>query len=636
MSTPHTAFKAAQKIIQEAKERGSTKINLSSPDTRALNSLPEEIKDIPNLKTINLSSTDISDDSLQVISSISSLRTIMLSYTKVTNKTLVMISSLPELQKLNLGQTNINDEGLAILRYCQGLTDVSIFRTAVSDVGAGFLGEMKQLQSISAFRTNLTGIGVSKIASIPGLRELRISGTLVDDLGAYSLSEAKNLEFLELANTEISDRSLAMLTGLSRLKRLWIAGTKVTDSSMESIAHLLDLQNLNVEGTSVTEKKLSQISSLPNLRRLNIVKTQVADLRPLLDFPALPTGIIEYHHTPATSRDLILDYLSRLGNSKERTEKTLIYLRDAGENWPPAPEFGTPHIEGVPPIPISRLSPLQVEFREGMLRRSLDLGDRFQSTEADSRAREGWEAMRDFLDDIRATQHGANHPNLDRALSAFDRALGRRYDDMRAIAVGIHGSRIVRIASKADDFLFGDAAADLQALASMVETYLNRFSQWSKYLDDMSPVSPNVVSEHRASFEVIASELSSVDWVEDDVAEEYRSQLVASQDAPNDSLLATGLVASTRSVLSAIARFALDSAVSTRNGLVVLGKDIKDEAYDGFVKVAAKGALATGVVSVAAVGAVFVNNGSLLKTLASVFPEQLGWVNRVLQFLGVM
>lgn len=149
------------------------------------------------------------------------------------------------------------------------------------------------------------------------------------------LADLTELTGLSLDNTQIID--LSPLVGMKRLSELWLGGTQVTD--FNPLAEVVRLRALNLDNTKITD--LGPLVGLTELTDIFLNDTKVVDLRPLLFLPKLAKrpGIfgLTFLNTPATHLDSKLAVLSEIEGAKERTTKTIAYLREAGEKWPPLP-----------------------------------------------------------------------------------------------------------------------------------------------------------------------------------------------------------------------------------------------------------------------------------------------------------
>lgn len=157
-----------------------------------------------------------------------------------------------------------------------------------------------------------------QIADEPGFVNILLNNTQIEDI---SILPMKWVNLLELSNTQITDSSLL--------------GTIL--SGKES------LSSLDISNTLITENSLLEIAGLDHLDILEISNTMIADLRPIRNMTSLlrndykPFRGLFFRNIPALNLDDKLKELSEIDDNYERTTKTLAYLREVGDNWPPIP-----------------------------------------------------------------------------------------------------------------------------------------------------------------------------------------------------------------------------------------------------------------------------------------------------------
>lgn len=182
----------------------------------------------------------------------------------------------------------------------------------------------------------------AEILEIPHIDELELDNTQIVDLSPIRSLDC--LERLHMNNVPASD--LSPISTLERLEILDIEGTNVRD--IEVIRKFKNLRALNISNTHVSD--ISPVSATINLEHFACENSAVQDLRPLTSLSKLGTDGwpgLHFEGCKATQRDQMLDRLSRIDDTHERTRETLAYLR----SLPPWPEPYTPAAtpDGSPP-----------------------------------------------------------------------------------------------------------------------------------------------------------------------------------------------------------------------------------------------------------------------------------------------
>ena len=89
---------------------------------------------VPNLTSLDLADTDISDYAMSKIAQFEHLKSLSLFYCNISNAGLRYLSSMKNLEILNLDSREIGDDGLRYLRYLP-LKSLDMFSGRVTDLG---------------------------------------------------------------------------------------------------------------------------------------------------------------------------------------------------------------------------------------------------------------------------------------------------------------------------------------------------------------------------------------------------------------------------------------------------------------------------------------------------------------------
>jgi peroxiredoxin/Leucine-rich repeat (LRR) protein len=206
-----------------------------------------QVAKLPNLKYLRAgtrSTTPISDEALEHLSTVSSL------------------------EELTIGGTGITNVGIKHISKLSNLKSLDIFFTSpsVSDEGWENLKELKSLRILSVGQGQMKVSTVSKFNSLTNLSilDLRVTG----DNTVLNLSNLVNLRILHLSG-EISDKDLACLAKLKNLQ--WLQGVRgVGDEGMSYLSNLANMERLNIGGQNITDKGLSYLTKMKKLDYLLI------------------------------------------------------------------------------------------------------------------------------------------------------------------------------------------------------------------------------------------------------------------------------------------------------------------------------------------------------------------------------
>ena len=110
-----------------------------------------------------------------------------LSGTSITDSDLSALPDLPGLQRLDLSGTAVTGPGLRHLGRAPLLRTIVLAETPVSDEAISYLVSLAELERVVLDGTRITDAGLSHLARLPKLRELSVSNTQVTTEGLEEL-----------------------------------------------------------------------------------------------------------------------------------------------------------------------------------------------------------------------------------------------------------------------------------------------------------------------------------------------------------------------------------------------------------------------------------------------------------------
>jgi Leucine-rich repeat (LRR) protein len=208
------------------------------------------------------------------------------------------LSELPELSSLDLSLTHITDQGMQEIRNLSGISDLNLyFAEYVTDEGVAAIKNWKKLRRLNLHGTKASDSALEHVAGIATLESLNVGSTLMTDVGLERLTMLPNLKELTMGGNELGDaglQALRQMPGLTYLdlsgrqgtdKNVWTIG--MTDAGLDAVLTLKNLRELRfgctyigvgIEGTklaevsvlSVTPKWLEEMKALTKLERLKL------------------------------------------------------------------------------------------------------------------------------------------------------------------------------------------------------------------------------------------------------------------------------------------------------------------------------------------------------------------------------
>jgi Leucine-rich repeat (LRR) protein len=243
-----------------------------------------ELKKLPNLEDLNLTGCKaLTDKGFARVGELKGLRSLSLSSTNITNDSVALLKGLTRLEKLNLSTTRVDDGALAHLEGMTELRELNLFNVGelgkkrVTDAGLEHLKGLTKLEVLLIPNSKVTGKGMAYLEGMTGLRHLNLFNTLVDDAGLQHLKGLTKLEILEMPSTRFTDDGLAALAGMKQLRKLDLGFSKLTDKGMAHLKGLTELRELTVGYTAVSDAGLAHLKGLTKLTHLDVVTGKVTD-----------------------------------------------------------------------------------------------------------------------------------------------------------------------------------------------------------------------------------------------------------------------------------------------------------------------------------------------------------------------
>jgi len=195
---------------------------------------------VPNLNSLDLADTDLTDHGMVHMAKFTKLKRLSLFYCNISNRGLRHVAKLTCLEVLNLDSRDISDEGLSHLRNLHNLKSLDIFSGRITDLGCGHIAKIKSLETLELCGGGVGDHGCTLLATLDRLTSLNLSqNERLSNRGAAALAALSNLKTLNLSNTRVNSVALQFFSGLLKLQSLALYGC----SGIEDGGVLNTLQN---------------------------------------------------------------------------------------------------------------------------------------------------------------------------------------------------------------------------------------------------------------------------------------------------------------------------------------------------------------------------------------------------------
>jgi hypothetical protein len=215
-------------------ETGSARVNLRN-STDPVAGL-KEVRRLGKVRSLDLSSTVVTDESLEQLTGLTSLEELLLNGTEVGDAGVKHLEGLSGLRKLDLAETRLTAVGVGSLKGLINLRELNLALTGTGDAGLVRLRDLTELRSLNLHDARIVGSGLDSLAGMKHLKTLRLdSNSGLTEKALVHLEKLTALETLYLSSMSISDAGLARLRKLTNLRELYLYDIPVSDRQLEEL-----------------------------------------------------------------------------------------------------------------------------------------------------------------------------------------------------------------------------------------------------------------------------------------------------------------------------------------------------------------------------------------------------------------
>jgi serine/threonine protein kinase/Leucine-rich repeat (LRR) protein len=230
--------------------RGACKIvSLDFEENESLD-IPQLLRVLPlcrTLESINLTGTGATDDVVEVLAKLPNVKSVKLGKTAMSDASALAVAQFPALQSLDISGSRCGD--------------------AVLEAAA----KVPSLRYVLAGYTRAGDRGVAGLAALPNLSALDLSYCAsVTDRCAPALAKMKSLQYLLLRNTGVGDEAAKQLATLEKLQTVDLGGTSVGDAGVTALAAMPALATLSLNRTEITDSALTALAKSKTLQSLDL------------------------------------------------------------------------------------------------------------------------------------------------------------------------------------------------------------------------------------------------------------------------------------------------------------------------------------------------------------------------------
>lgn len=271
---------------------------LDVSDTEITDDGAKFLSRLTNLKMLDVSSCNISTKGLQYFSELKNIEVLGLSLTKIDSD-ISALKGLSKLRSLNVSDTDLEDDSLITLAGLESLALLDIASTEITDVGLGHLSKAESLRFLSFGECEVSFAGLSKLPSgLQALKVLKLGG----GISLKAIAHLTNLIALTIEECDFKKSELSTLSSLSKLEYL-----EFEDIPLKGIGRLpfRTLKSLSAIGCDVSVDFIHALSEFPELESLCFSKSNFSDLHASQLPKSLPISDLICSETQITDKSLV-------------------------------------------------------------------------------------------------------------------------------------------------------------------------------------------------------------------------------------------------------------------------------------------------------------------------------------------
>jgi hypothetical protein len=159
----------------------------------------EPLTRLPKLRMLRLLRCGwLDDEAARHLAQLRGLEALDLTGAPIGDRGLAHLRAMPNLTSLSLSGTNVSDDGMEAVASLRKLRFLQLDGSCVGDMGVSRLRELSQLEVLGLFETGISDVAADDLASLTNLRRLRLTRTSVTDSGLIKLKSLAKLELLDV------------------------------------------------------------------------------------------------------------------------------------------------------------------------------------------------------------------------------------------------------------------------------------------------------------------------------------------------------------------------------------------------------------------------------------------------------
>lgn len=276
-------------------------VEIGSPQEDELELDLRPLYSVKNLRALFLLKSEVTDETMNVISGLSELRVLDLKIAYVPESgwstplvklshlhTLILphfpveenalaLSGLQSLESLTSYYTVVDTEFVELFKTLPRLKKLTVIQAEIADPVLAYFAQANHLEELNLPHAGVYGDKISYIGQMTNLKALDLCGTEVEDSQVVHLSNLTNLRRLDLRTVYLTDEGLKHLSSLENLRELILCSEEITDEGLKCLESLENLHRLDLCSCGITDEGLKHLRTLSSLRYVDVTDTKVSE-----------------------------------------------------------------------------------------------------------------------------------------------------------------------------------------------------------------------------------------------------------------------------------------------------------------------------------------------------------------------
>ncbi|MGL4398508.1 MAG: leucine-rich repeat domain-containing protein [Luteolibacter sp.] len=286
----------------------------------SLNSVPAlPLHTLKGVKDMHFDRCRISVDTFKTLGRNEMLQSISFWHTPVAvgSELINGLGCCPNLETISLCHTGISNTSLEPLVQLKKLKRLYLDGTRFNGRELAAIGKMQAIEGLSFWHCNLLELDFSVLMNLKNLSALSLGDCKLPPTALKKIAEMQNLVRLELAESDVSSEMLSALGGMKSLRYLGLDNTGIAPESLIHIKPFPNLEEvcLRGEATQVSDNGVTAIlNAFPNLKIFNVNAARIgpAGFNRLAEFKLLRSLRLTDVKSMPNSSVLALSHLGEL------------------------------------------------------------------------------------------------------------------------------------------------------------------------------------------------------------------------------------------------------------------------------------------------------------------------------------